>query len=262
MTFAMPPVYAISLARAQERRANIKRRLDALGVAYEIVDAVDGAALDLSQYAHRLKQNKCRARNGYELSRGEIGCFLSHYNLWRRIAEGDDECALIVEDDAVWGDDFADVVCAIAQCEWHWEVVNLVEARRKINRVLCELPGGRKLVRCRRQVFIAAAYLISRSGAKKLLEYCEEIRAPVDIMYSEYWKNGVAYYCVKPPPARQSDVETTIGDREPLRVKRTVTERTLAWLWHKSDLARQHLFCLTNQPSKRRYLDIANEGDK
>ena len=250
---AMPPVYAISLARAQERRANIKRRLDALGVAYEIVDAVDGAALDLSQYAHRLKQNKCRARHGYELTRNEIGCFLSHYNLWRRVADGDDECALIVEDDAVWDDDFADVICAIAQCEWHWEVVNLGMARHKINRTLCELPGGRKLVRCRRQVSTTTAYLISRSGADKLLEYCEEIRAPVDSMYLEYWKNGVAYYCVKPVPARQSGEESVIDYKERSLVKHTVTERMLIWLWRKSDLVRQHLFCLTNQPSKRRY---------
>ena len=258
----MPPVYAISLARAQERRANIKRRLDALGVAYEIVDAVDGATLNPADYENRFQPKEWRVKYGYKMVRNEIGCFLSHYNLWRRIAAGGDECALVVEDDAVWDDDFADVVCAIAQCEWHWEVVNLLVTRGKVNHTLCGLPGGRKLVRCRRQVFTTAAYLISRSGAKKLLEYCEEIRAPVDVMYSEYWKNGVAYYCVKPTPARQSDCETTIGDREPLRVKRTVTERTLAWLWHKSDLVRQHLFCLTNPPSKRRYLDIANEGDK
>ena len=255
MASAMPPIYAISLARAQERRANIKRRLDALGANYEIVDAVDGAVLTSADYENRFCPEEWRIKYGYKMVRNEIGCFLSHYNLWQRVAEGDDECALIVEDDAIWDDDFADVVCALARCEWRWEVVNLRAARGKINRALCELPGGRKLVRCRRQVFSTAAYLISRAGAEKLLEYCEEIRAPVDVMYSEYWENGAAYYCVKPPPARKSDDETTIGDREKLRVKRTVAEHILAWFWHKSDLVRQHFFCLTNPPLKRRQKD-------
>ena len=45
----MPPIFVISLARAVERRADMIRRLDALNIRYEIVDAVDGADLDLSQ---------------------------------------------------------------------------------------------------------------------------------------------------------------------------------------------------------------------
>lgn len=44
--------------------------------------------------------------NGYEdpyhhrqMTMGEIGCFLSHYNIWKRIVEREQEVALILEDD-------------------------------------------------------------------------------------------------------------------------------------------------------------------
>ena len=247
----MPPVYAISLARAQERRANIKQRLDALGVAYEIVDAVDGETLDLSQYAHRLRQGECRARHGFELAPDEIGCFLSHHNLWRRIAEGGDEHALIVEDDAIFDDDFAAVIGELLQSEWLWDVVLLSSMPRPIDRVLCELRGGRKLARFKRRPYTAAAYLISRTGAAKLRDYCEDICGTVDFMYAESWKNGVAFYCVTPPPAGQGEKQTTMSGTRGRPDNRTVTERLRGSVWRKTDRLQRAFFILTTRPQKR-----------
>lgn len=44
--------------------------------------------------------------NGYEdpyhhrpMTMGEIGCFLSHYNIWKKIVEQDQELVLVLEDD-------------------------------------------------------------------------------------------------------------------------------------------------------------------
>ena len=254
MTFAFPQVYVISLARAKERRENMRRRLDALGMPYEIVDAVDGATLNLEDYAHRLRQNECRVKHGYELTRGEIGCYLSHHNLWKRIAEGENEHALILEDDAVWDDDFAEVVGELLRCEWHWEAVLLsADKPRPIDAVLCSLPGGRKLVRYKRRAWTAAAYLLSRSGAAKLRDYGEKINAVVDCVYFEYWKNGVAFYCVHPPAAGQSGEETTLAGREQVRAKakRTMAERMFGSVLRKADRLSQAYFLITNPPRKQ-----------
>lgn len=250
----MPPIYAISLARAQTQRENITRRLDALGADYEIVDAVDGMVLDPSEYANRLRQDKCRIIFGCELTRSEIGCFLSHHNLWRRIAGGGDECALVVEDDAVWGCDFADVIGALMQSEWLWDVALLSPANTggRISRVLCELPGGRKLVRYQRQAYSAIAYLISRTGAAKLHDYCEEIRAPIDVLYGEYWSNGVEFYGVEPALVRQSGEESLLPGREQARAfNLTAIERIRASLRRKTKRLRRAFFNLTNPPQKR-----------
>ena len=231
----------------------MRRRLNALGVSYEITDAVDGKTLDLSQYAHRLR-NQCtdivRRPEGRELSPGEIGIYLSHHNLWKRVAEGENECALILEDDAVFESDFADVVRDVVRCKWHWEIVMLSQnQRRRINRVLCEVGGGRRLLRYKRRVGSAAAYLISREGAAKLRDYCEDIRETIDWMMGEFWKNGLDYYCVEPPPVTPSGEPMTIDGRK--RATLTITERIHNKVARRADQLRRWLYLRANPPRKR-----------
>ena len=47
---SFPPIYVVSLARGVARRAAMCERLDALGLGYEVVDAVDGAVADPDIY--------------------------------------------------------------------------------------------------------------------------------------------------------------------------------------------------------------------
>ncbi len=101
-----PPVFVVSLARSKERRADIARHLDLLKVDYKITDAVDGQALDISSLKNRLRQDKAKIYCGKPLLSSEIGCYLSHYNLWQRMVEEEIEVALILEDDVEFADDF------------------------------------------------------------------------------------------------------------------------------------------------------------
>ena len=123
MTSQLPPIYVISLVRETARRENIKQRLTALGANYEFFNAVDGKALQPSQYTHRMQTRHHFLKEGFEMTSGEIGCFMSHHNLWQKIADGKNEYALVLEDDAVWDNDFADVINQVLTCKWHWEVV-------------------------------------------------------------------------------------------------------------------------------------------
>lgn len=87
------PVFVISLAKARERRRSICAHLDALGVEYALIDAVEGAALTE-------QERREVTAEGADLLPGEIGCALSHLIAWRRIAEGPAPAGLILEDDA------------------------------------------------------------------------------------------------------------------------------------------------------------------
>lgn len=86
-------VYVISLARASARRASITAHLDALGIAFELVDGVDGNALDQS-YLDSVVAPDCG------LTRGMIGCNLSHLEVSKRHLASGRAVALILEDDA------------------------------------------------------------------------------------------------------------------------------------------------------------------
>lgn len=87
------PVFVISLATAIDRRACMRSHLDALGLQYEIIDAVRGDAL-----SQPYRQEVNPARN---MSDGQIGCYLSHIHIYERLIEQQIPVALILEDDTV-----------------------------------------------------------------------------------------------------------------------------------------------------------------
>ena len=77
----IPPIFVISLARATERRADITRRLDAEGLQYEIVDAVDGRELNRADYADRLEQYDSKEGSSLSVARIiEIGMIVTALN--------------------------------------------------------------------------------------------------------------------------------------------------------------------------------------
>ncbi len=229
----------------------MRKRLDALGLRYEIVDAVDGFALDMREYAGRLRADKWRKLRGRELSPGEIGCYLSHYQLWERIAAEEKECAVVLEDDAIPRADFAAVIAKLPLLPWEWDVV-LLSARKRYaaDCVLCEIgETGRRLVRYRRRVGTTRAYIITAKGARKLCDYCYEIRAPVDWSYAEWWRNGVAFYGADPAAASHAQTPSTIG--KPRRLPRTLGERIAAAATMHRDWWRRHIFRWTHPPQKK-----------
>ena len=242
------PIFVISLARAKERRADISRRLDAVGASYEIVDGVDGESLDLNELGDRLKPEDYRIKFGRGFTRGEIGCYLSHYNLWQRMVDENIECAMVLEDDATWDEDFFDTVLDLLKTNHHWELVLLSSKDRRADFVLCDVGNKRNLIRHKRRAWGTVAYIIRRSGAEKLLDYCWEIRAGIDALYAEYWRNGVSFYLVDPPPAGHSKAtETLVGT---LYRPRSVTEKIRGSVLRKLDRWQQFVYCRRNPPTK------------
>ena len=247
------PVYVISLARATDRRRAICEQLDAVqGVSYEIVDAVDGSTLNLADYQHRLRQDLCRAHYSSEMSVGEIGCFLSHYNLWQRMVDEQTPYALIMEDDAVCADDLFESAAALPEVGWQWDVVLIGYVKRKHKaKVLCEVTPGRKLVRYRRPAWLALAYLMSLDGAKKMLKQCYEIRGGLDGVWREYWINQIAFYHLDPPAVYSADGESTIdsfGHRKDTIVTLPPLQRFRRKLLRKYKGYRLQWYHLTHPP--------------
>ena len=196
------------------------RKLDAADVRYEIVDAVDGRALDLSHLKDRFNPKKLSSKEGRvvgNLNFCEVGCYLSHYRLWERMVREGVECALVLEDDIEWSDDFFQAVREVVASEWHWDIVNLSTVQpSNIVKTLEVVGDNRKFGLSNRSRATAAAYLIRLSGAKKLLPYCREIRLAIDALYIQWWRHGATYYYVSPPPASQTAEKhpSTIGDYE------------------------------------------------
>ena len=88
----------INLPRAEARRRAMYRQFDALGIEFEIFNAIDWR--DLGERDWALVDRKSRDMEGRRpLSDGMVACHLSHRKVLEGVVAGDDELAAIFEDD-------------------------------------------------------------------------------------------------------------------------------------------------------------------
>ncbi|MDP2226984.1 MAG: glycosyltransferase family 25 protein [Moraxellaceae bacterium] len=95
------PIYVISLPGSDQRRQGMTAQLFAMGLLHEFVDGVRGSELSTDDRSGKVGSTEAMRHNiGRDMTAGEIGCALSHQNVYDKIlAEGHDY-ACVLEDDA------------------------------------------------------------------------------------------------------------------------------------------------------------------
>jgi glycosyl transferase, family 25 len=91
-------IYVINLEERKDKKNNIMTELNNNNLNAEIIKAYNGKYLDLEKLNPISEKRKLR--------KGEIGCYLSHFECWLKFLKSNQEYALILEDDAVLGYDF------------------------------------------------------------------------------------------------------------------------------------------------------------
>ncbi|XP_059115924.1 inactive glycosyltransferase 25 family member 3 [Peromyscus eremicus] len=167
-------VFVISLARRPQRRARMLSSLWEMEISAQVVDAVDGRTLNSSILKHLgvdLLPGYQDPYSGRTLTKGEVGCFLSHYSIWEEVAVRGLARVVVFEDDVRFEDNFRrrlerlmeDVVTQ----KLSWDLIYL--GRKQVNpeeEVAVEgLPG---LV-VAGYSYWTLAYTLSLAGARKLL---------------------------------------------------------------------------------------------
>ena len=188
----------------------MQKQLQSVHLQYEIWEAIDGNQIATPDIQFRVDREFWRVNRGRQMSSGEIGAFFSHYSLWQKIFIHRIPYALVLEDDAILPADIGAVVNSALSAKTKWDIVILHAKKPYRHSALEDLGSGRKLVRFRRRVGGAVAYLITAAAAEELVSYCGDIVAPVDWMYSEWWRNGLEYLAVLPAPVRHGEHESTI----------------------------------------------------
>jgi len=221
------PIFVISLVRSQERRAHIAAQMNRAGLQFDFIEAIDGhlirdadlSALDVDLPASRTFMGT-RA-----LTRGEIGCALSHLKVYQRISAEQIPAACILEDDAVLTDGFPQVLQAITASDRHEEMLLLGHFsntyRSPTRGGECSFWSSRLTPahRAARPVefpYLAIGYVIRLSAAQKLLNAAHPIRMPADALTGRAEKYGVRLQLVSPPcvlPQSDFVVNSTIGER-------------------------------------------------
>ena len=165
------PIYIISLKRSTDRRKKMQDMLKNQ-VVFSFYDAVDGK--DMIEKDIELS-NKIFKKD--TLNSGQIGCFLSHLNLYEKIKKEKIPNSLILEDDASI-DNFYYLKNLDKFIIDDYDIIFLGHCAESEGEFVKEMFQLKKSIspRC------THAYLISEKGANKLLNYfyAEKWDLPID----------------------------------------------------------------------------------
>jgi glycosyl transferase, family 25 len=205
------PVFVINLDRSADRLAFIGEQARAIGLAFERIAAIDGTAVPGWLRGQFLDD---AGKPLSSLIPSEIGCYASHLVVHRRIVDDGLPWALVLEDDVKLEPDLVTAAtAAIAAAPAGWDYIHLSGLIRHAVYSLAELPNRRHLIRHTLIAPNTGGYLISRSGARKMLAAGVRSR-PVDQDFRFAWLRDLDVFGVYPSPVIWGDhMPTTIDWR-------------------------------------------------
>jgi GR25 family glycosyltransferase involved in LPS biosynthesis len=190
-------VFVVNLARRPDRRDTTRSTFAAAGWSdasgdYSFYDAVDGQALVTTpEIAHLFAGNDFGSRRGF------IGCALSHYRLWQKVAAWPTGSRAIVFEDDINIPDPASFTARLAAAEARVRDLLFLghTCWAEADRFRSSTDGGFESFEPSRYVGGTFGYIITPAGARRYLEYIQA--------------NGICHgidYLLKKIPAMQCDV--------------------------------------------------------
>jgi glycosyl transferase, family 25 len=207
--------YVVNLARSLDRRAHITKELKKAGLEYEIITAVDGRELDMTDT--ELIHPSFLERGAFPA--GSAGCALSHLAIYRKIVAEGLPVALVLEDDIKLAADLGrlaeEVAGHLSGAEIALLSVDCPEPVQLSRAGAIRLSGSRFLALPLdiSQPRSGAAYLITREACERMIKLFSPIRVNADA-WRIFYREGALdrLRCVAPLPVlKNSDLTSTIG---------------------------------------------------
>ncbi|MDB9991410.1 glycosyltransferase family 25 protein [Amylibacter sp.] len=176
------PVWVINLQKRPDRLLRIGNQLDNMGIKWERINAVDGQVCIESD----LEISKKKGEIG-ELSKSTRGCTASHFKFWDIFFSSDFGHGIVLEDDIELSADFREFVTDTSWIPMDVKLIKLEKfAANRASKLLLgpiifnSLSNKRHLRKMYSRHCGAGAYLLSKSGAKVLVNWKGKISVPVD----------------------------------------------------------------------------------
>ena len=157
-------IFIINLKSATEKRERMKEMLDKVGCDYEFFDAIKGSDVDPETY--KSSPHWMDPYHHRHITQGEVGCAISHFNVWKRIAELNLSHALVLEDDVEIIDKEFESKCNAIDLDYDVIYLGRKTFSSKKEEVVSEEHG---LVIPEFSYWLCS-YLVSSTGAKKLIQ--------------------------------------------------------------------------------------------
>lgn len=202
------PIWVLNLYRDTNRRQFMEFQLQNLGLKFSIVEALDGNNLvenDLHFYSKKIALRDY----GRELTSSELGCALSHIGMWQKLVDSEYDEVLILEDDVLIGRALIGVLRNRRKLPFGYQHINFSTKAK-------QLPFGEAVIDIYRaskhleNAYSTEAYLITKSGAQKLLSLLDPLYLPIDHFVCI---TDIVSYGIYPSIAISADFSSSIGRR-------------------------------------------------
>ncbi|BBN83372.1 hypothetical protein PA25_33570 [Pseudoalteromonas sp. A25] len=237
-----PPIYLINLDQSTDRLDKSSARLKEQGLTFERISGVYGKTLsdiDLIKNYQPMLNKQLFYR---PLSKGEIGCYMSHRKAWQAIVDNKHPYAIVMEDDFRLVGDLSDVFATIECLPVDWQLLKLAAYENRTRPIAFSHSVNEKfeLVVHKKAMTGCCAQAISYEGAKTLLAATEQFARPVDTDLQHVWETKVAVYSLMPYYIEQdlgfdSDISAASGTK---KVKKRFWKRK--WLQLKEKITNKN----------------------
>ncbi|WP_305845561.1 glycosyltransferase family 25 protein [Photobacterium kishitanii] len=222
-------IYVINMASSTIRKENITKQLHSLDLNFSIFNAVNGKESDHPLFA-MYDDSLSQTYRGKSLSKGQLGCYASHYLLWQKCVELNQPIIILEDDALIYPKPFMDIINNMPLLTKKYECIRLFDNKRsnffKLKQMI--LPHT-SIYKFSKGHMSTTGYLLTLAGAKKLLKYSNKWYMAVDIYMDRFWVNQLECYgtvpaCLTNDPAFDSDIG--YGKRAPrslsCKIKREV----------------------------------------
>jgi GR25 family glycosyltransferase involved in LPS biosynthesis len=218
-------VYVLNLDRDMDRLNYMLQQIHFSDLRFDRLvrfPAIDGRTLQVRPLVTPLAykeitdgdKNSFRDQH-YQLTRGAVGCYMSHVGIWKKIAEEDELTAIILEDDAIINPELKRTVTEFTQVvPKDWDILLIGHMLRKYYKG----KTYHKVV----QFYGLHCYVISAKGARNILKYDKlmPLEKQVDSMLSDMCEqNKLKVYAYPTSLSTQNNVRFKTTIQIPVRMR-------------------------------------------
>ncbi len=229
-------IVLINLKRASERRARMAREFGALGLDYEIKQAVDGRNLSAEHLA-QVDRDARRQLGLYPQANGSIANWLTQREAMKDLVANGPEMMAIFEDDARLAPELPEVLAALEQKRFAFDVVVLQRRHPKRRFIpVAPLTSRHTAGRVRYSDSGSEGYVITRAAAQHFLETTPRMVLAIDQALSRVWHSGLNVFYVDPPVVHHGGADDSqIEDsRNAARRQRGAMHGVTSMLWRRA----------------------------
>jgi glycosyl transferase family 25 len=170
-------VYVIHMAKNTERLIHFEKHYKNSDISfkkYNVFSAVVGNKLNLIEYVTPNSyeqileiEKTLKRKHHYDLTRGAVGCYLSHLSIYKKIIETNIDYAIVFEDDSIMATDFySRLQYGLSKIPDDWDILLLgltcLKCDIKMNYIDVQRFWG------------THGYIIKNKTAAKLIEYLDK----------------------------------------------------------------------------------------